>query len=243
MINLPTHDHCDKMTDLLERVIGFGSGTSVELDVTADKRLGYLASAPYGTIFVENRYTAWANYYPYRTLRNLWMLSRFLPPSKLQFELVNPELFTDKYDANDPYRHGSCDADYLFASVMLSNPLFWMETQFLSEKSRAELKSIIPVWKQYREELTNADVRPIGAEPSGASLTGFAADTGDSVHLILFREATELEDTFLLDMGFEPASLEVIKEKAKSEISLDGSGLKVTISEPRSYAWIKVNKK
>ena len=87
-----------------------------------------------------------------------------------------------------------------------------------------------------------ATYRPIGAEPSGASLTGFIADTGDSVHLILFREATEVEDTFLLDLGFEPASLEVIKEKAKSEIYLDGSGLMVTISEPRSYTWIKLKK-
>lgn len=242
MISLPTREHCDKMLELLDRVTSFGSGVSVELDVTADKRLGYLTPAPYGTIFVENRYTAWANYYPYRTLRNAWMLSRFVPLAKCQFELVNPELYTSKYDPADPFRHGSCDADYLFASVMLSNPLFWMETQFLSDKARADLKSIIPVWKQYREELTTADVRPVGEEPSGASLTGFAADIGDSIHVILFREATE-RDTVTVDLGAYLSAIEIIKEKAPATATADGSRLTVTFAEERSYVWLKIAKK
>ncbi len=241
MINLPTRAHADRMCDLLDRISSHGD-TSVELDVTADKRLGYLAAAPYGTIFVENRYTAWGSYYPYRTLRNAWMLSRYVPLSKCQFELVNPELYTEVYDLADLFRHGSCDADYLFATVMLSNPLFWMETQFLSEKARADLKSIIPVWKQYREELTHADVRPIGEEPSGASLTGFAADTGDSLHLILFREATD-RDTLSVDLGVELSGVELIKEKCPTSVTFDGSRLTATLTEPRSYLWLKLAKK
>lgn len=241
MISLPTRPHCDKMIELLEKIKSFGEGVSTELDVTADRRLGYLASAPYGTIFVENRYTAWGNYYPYRTLRNIWMLSRFIPTSKLQFELVNPELFTDKYDECDPFRHGSCDADYLFACVMLSNPLFWMETQFLSEKSRAELKSIIPTWKQYREELTHADVRPIGEEPSGASLTGFAAETDDAVHLLLFREATD-RNTFDIDLGIDVSNCEVIAEKGDTDIVFYETILSVGFSEPRSFVWLRIAK-
>lgn len=241
MINLPTRAHADRMCDLLDRIISHGD-TSVELDVTADKRLGYLAAAPYGTIFVENRYTAWGSYYPYRTLRNAWMISRYVPLSKCQFELVNPELYTEVYDPADPFRHGSCDADYLFASVMLSNPLFWMETQFLSDKARADLKSIIPIWKQHREALTHADVRPIGEEPSGASLTGFAADTGDSLHLILFREATE-RDTVTVDLGVELSSVEIIKEKCPASVTVDGSCLTATLTEPRSYLWITAKKK
>ncbi len=242
MISLPSREHCDRMLELLEKVTSLGEGVSVELDVTADKRLGYLTSAPYGTIFVENRYTAWANYYPYRTLRNAWMLSRYVPLSKCQLELVNPELYTDKYDPRDPFRHGSCDADYLFASVMLSNPLFWMETQFLSDKARADLKSIIPAWRQYRAELTHADVRPIGEEPSGASLTGFVADAGDSLHVILFREATD-RDTLTVDLGVEPSSIEVIKEKSPATVTSDGTRLTATLSEPRSYLWLKLAKK
>ena len=241
MVNLPTRAHCDKMLELRSDMKSFGEGVSMELDVTDNQRLGYLAPAAYGTIFVENRYTGWGNYYPYRTLRNMWMLSRFIPTAKLQFEIVNPELFTDKYSDSDPYRHGSCDADYLFATVMLSNPLFWMETQFLSDKARADLKSIIPVWKQYREALTHADVRPIGEEPSGASLTGFAAETDDSIHLVLIREATE-RDTITLDLDSSLAGYELIAEKSPTTVILDGGKLTVRFSEPRTYTWLRLKK-
>ena len=236
MVDLPTREHADKMTELLENVLGL-DGTSVELDVTAHERLGYLASAPYGTIFVENRYTAWSNYYPHRTLRNLWMLSRYIPTSKLQMELINPELCADKYSEDDPYCHRNFDIDYLFASVMFSNPLFWMETQFLSEKSRAELKSIIPIWKKHRAELTSADVRPIGEEPNGEALTGFAAECGDKLHILLFREATD-RDTITVNLGHELSSVEVIAEKCPVTVNAQGAEVTVKISEPRSYVWL-----
>ena len=48
-----------------------------------------------------NRYTDWGNYYPYRTLRNLWMLSRYVPAEKMQIEFLNKWRNADKYDAAD----------------------------------------------------------------------------------------------------------------------------------------------
>ena len=241
MVSLPTKEHCDKMAELLDKVKSFGEDVSVELDVTADKRLGYLASAPYGTIFVENRYTAWGNYYPYRTLRNAWMLSRYIPLSKLQFELVNPELFLDKYDLNDPFRHGICTADYLFAEVMLSNPLFWMETQELSDSARRDLKKIIPTWKQYRSELTAADVRPIGEEPRGDSLTGFIAEGDREMHILIFREATDKEE-LSFSIGSCVKSFEILLSSAPASARIDGSMISARIGAPRSYLWIRAIK-
>jgi alpha-galactosidase len=241
MIDLPTRAHCEKMTELLDKVTSFGDSVAVELDVTANKRLGYLAAARYGTIFVENRYTAWGNYYPHRTLRNIWMLSRYIPTAKCQFELINPELYTEQYDSSDPYRHECYTADYLFASVMLSNPLFWMETQFLSDKARSALKSIIPLWKQYRAELTEADVYPIAEEPSGSSLTGFIADCADAVHLLLFREVTE-RDSLTLDTDLDFSGAQVIKANAACEVCTKDGGIVARISEPRSYVWLRASK-
>ena len=49
------------------------------LDVTADKRFGFHFKNRFGNIFLENRYTDFANYYPYWTLRNLWSLSKYVP--------------------------------------------------------------------------------------------------------------------------------------------------------------------
>ncbi len=238
MTRLVTLDYCERMLDLLDDVIGFGA-SSVELDVTADKRLGFLSAAPYGTIFVENRYTAWANYYPHRTLRNLWSLSRFIPASKFQFELVNPELYTDKYSSDDPFRPELYDIDYLFASVMLSNPLFWMETQFLSDRCRAKLKKIIPLWREYREAFVKADVYPIGNEPSGASMTGFAAYMEEECHLVLFREATD-EKRAVYTLPREIAAFELVAANTTANVELNGNAVTVSFGKKRSYVWLKV---
>ena len=240
MIDLPTNKHAEKMKALITEILAL-DGTSIELDVTAHKRLGYLAAAPFGTIFVENRYTAWGNYYPHRTLRNEWMLSRYIPLSKLQFELLNPDLYREMYSNSDPYRHELYDIDYLFVSVMLSNPLFWMESQFLSDKSRAELKSVIPLWKKYREKLTHADVSPIGEEPSGNSLTGFIAECDDSFHLLVFRENTD-RDTLTVTLPEAPSGYEMIAAKSDATVSLVGNIVSVTQSKNRSYVWVRLDK-
>jgi alpha-galactosidase len=237
MLQLVTEEHVGRMFDFLDEVTNIGDGVEVQLDVTADKRLGYLSSAPYGTIFVENRYTAWANYYPHKTLRNLWLLSKYIPASKFQFELVNPELYKDKYAESDELRPELYDVDYLFASVMLSNPLFWMETQFLSEKNRYKLKRIMSKWKAHREKLKDADVYPVGAEPSGKSITGFFADCEFEKHVILFREVSEKED-ITLDVGFAYEKAELVESNSDVEYSLKERSLKVSFSEKRSYAWL-----
>src|SRR5690606_25828240 len=47
-------------------------------DITAGQRGGYFYLNDYGNMFIENRYTDFVNYYPYKTLRNTWMLSRYI---------------------------------------------------------------------------------------------------------------------------------------------------------------------
>ena len=124
---------------------------------------------------------------------------------------------------------------------MLSNPLFWMETQFLSDRSREQLRSIIPLWKQYRKELTTADVSPIGEEPSGEALTGFLADIPDSSHLLLFRESTD-RTSLTVTLPFQPTAIEKLAEKAPSAVSQNGRDITVTFGAPRSYVWLKITK-
>ena len=243
MIKLPNGEYANSMLDFLDEVFSLGDDVSVELDVTADVRLGYLASAPYGTIFVENRYSAWSNYYPHRTLRNLWSLSRFIPTSKFQFELLNPELCTDKYSSDDAFRPELYDIDYLFASVMYSNPLFWMETQFLSDECRARLKKIIGIWKKHRKALVSADIYPIAEEPNGASMTGFVADAGDEILVSVFRESTERE-SYSFDLGCATTDeVTLLASNTCVEFSKCGNSLNVEFGKMRSYAWFLLKKK
>lgn len=76
---------------LLSRVTEESKGViALQQDITAEDRTGYLWQKQYGTLFVENRYTAWGNYYPHNTLRNLWTLSVSSPPgsSSLSFSIT-----------------------------------------------------------------------------------------------------------------------------------------------------------
>ena len=167
------------------------------LDGTNGKRLGYLYGAEYGSIFAENRYTASGNAFPHRVLRNLWMLSRVLPASRLQFELVNPDLNRECYAPDDPFAPVHYDMDYLFAAVMLSNPLFWMEMQFLSRPRRDELARLMPVWRQHRDTLGRADVRaflfrllcPKRGDGLSAAVPGEYRGTGVLLRLAAARPA------------------------------------------------------
>ncbi len=102
----------DKRADLnlrgmFERVMDATGGQAVfNLDVTAGRRWGYHYGNEYGNIFLENRYTDWSNYYPHWTLRNLWMLSRYVPPQNLQIEFLNRWRNADRYPADDPLAPG-----------------------------------------------------------------------------------------------------------------------------------------
>ena len=241
-LQLNTVEKCRGTEKFVSQILAFGEHATVELDVTADQRLGYLNTAPYGKLFVENRYTAWSNYYPHATLRNLWRLSEFVPASKLQMELVNPKRFTEKYREDDVLRPETYGVDYMFASVMVSNPLFWMEMQHLEQSDKDLLRDIVSIWKQHRDELVRADVRPICEEPSGASLTGFAAETEDALHLILLREVTD-RDLFTVKPGEGLGAPTLITTNANADVTVQNGELQVRLDAPRSYAWIRFSKK
>jgi len=166
---------------------------SFNLDITAEVRFGYFYEKQFGTIFVENRYTDWCNYYPHNTLKNLWQLSELLPTRKFQFELLNNKRNIDKYD-NDMLAPCRYSMDYLFAITMFSNPLIWMEMSNLLEEDVKALKNIIQIYKKERQRIFFSEVLPIGDMPDGISFTGFQAVVNNSEgYLLLFREFTKTD--------------------------------------------------
>ena len=161
---------------------------ALNLDCTAQNRQGYVMWKQFGTLFVENRYTDWCNYFPHNTLKNLWTLSRFIPPRKFQFELLNNSRNDEKY-GDDPLRPAAYDITYEFASVMIANPLVWMEMSNLTDKQISSLQKLISVYRGIRKDFFNADIYPIGEQPDGCSYTGFQIATGEkSGYLLLFKE-------------------------------------------------------
>ncbi len=164
-----------------------------QMDITNDLRPGWFYEKELGTLFVENRYTDWGNYYPHNTLRNLWQTAKYIPAQKLLFEVLNLRRNADNYllsdGTPDPLAPQGYSPDYVFASVMAANPLIWCEMQHLTEEDRASLASVIAEYKLRRDDFV--EVIPAGECPSGFSLTGFYIRGAEHDYYIGLRELSE----------------------------------------------------
>lgn len=160
------------------------------LDATASRRGGYHFFCEYGNIFLENRYTDWTNYYPYWTLRNLWMLSRYVPAERLQIEFLNNYRNVQKY-GEDIFAPASYSFEYLFATSIAGQPLAWMEASNLPEDAY-QIASVINKYRDISSDFHSGIILPIGEEPSGRSWTGFQSLTGDNTgYVIVYRELND----------------------------------------------------
>ncbi|MBQ8816371.1 MAG: alpha-galactosidase [Lachnospiraceae bacterium] len=188
---IKNHTCVKNLLNMFQKVRTASAGQIVfNMDITAGKRFGYLFHREIGDIFVENRYTDWGNYYPHNTLRNLWELSFYFPTKRFQMEVLNHKRNQDKY--HDILAPAGYDMDYLFASVMVANPLLWMEMSSLDEESKEKLTQLIRVYKKYRQDFVK--VTPIMEKPSGFALTGFLCEGKKANYVILLRELSEEEE-------------------------------------------------
>ena len=157
------------------------------MDITAGVRGGYFMFTEYGNLFLENRYTEWGNYYPYKTLRNLWMLSRYVPAEKLLIEFPNKWKNRDKYQENDPFAPMNYSFEYLFATTMAAQPLAWMDVADLPSEVFTD-QQLIKKYRTIQHDFHQGVILPVGKEPSGKSWTGFQSIRGDHGYLLVFRE-------------------------------------------------------
>jgi len=207
------------------------------LDCTANIRGGYFMFRNAGNLFLENRYTDAGVYFPFHTLRNLWMLSPYIPPELLQIEFLNKWRNTDKYFANDPFAPSKYDFDYLFAITMMAQPLAWMEGSNLPP----EAQSVAPLIKKYSSlmaDLHKGAIMPVGDMPNGKSWTGFQSVQDGKGYLLIFREKAE-QSTAKLDT-YLPGNKKVIFENvlgdktAVIQISDNGKA-EVTLPKENSF--------
>ncbi|TRX60668.1 alpha-galactosidase [Fulvivirga sp. M361] len=170
------------------------------MDVTAGRRVGYHYFNEFGNIFLENRYTDWGNYYPHRTLRNLWKLSAYVPAERLQIEFLNNARNAKKYAQDDVLVPQRMPLIYTSAVTLCAQPLAWMELSGLSETNTDKLKSQLTAYKSVKDLFHQCVVVPTGTEPSGFSITGFVGfQSNRPVLLLVYKEQTEGVD-FKLDI-------------------------------------------
>lgn len=223
-------------------------GASLQLDVTAGDRFGYHYKPQYGVLFVENRYSDWGNYFPYRTLRNLWMLSRVLPACSMQFEVLNPRRNPEPY-ADDVFAPQAYEMDYLFATVMVANPLLWCELSHLEAKDSAALQVIVAAWRPHSRALFESDVLPVGEEPNGRSCTGFWACRSDSEgYFVFLREKNERSTARyqIPPLTGKRLQIELIAANGAGEVQSDVSSdgiVTVHFSRPNQYLFVRYRTK
>ena len=175
---------------MFERVIRETQGEAYfNVDVTAGRRLGFHGLSEYGDVFVENRYTDWGNYYPHRTLRNLWQLAHYLPTQILQMEFLNVWRNAKKYASDDPLAPQQVPFEYAFAICMMAQPLAWFEASELPEAASL-LRPVLRVYKEHMARLHAGQVVPIGEAPTGSSWCGFQSENGGTGYVLAFRELT-----------------------------------------------------
>ncbi len=212
----------------------------INLDVTGiARRPGYHALNQYGNIFLENRYTDWLNYYPHWTLRNLWMLSPYVPAQKLQIEFLNKWRNAELYRPGDPLAPINIPFDYLFAITMMAQPLAWFEGSKLPPEALL-LKETIKTYKAHMHEIHRGDILPIGSEPRGHCWTGFQSITGETEgYLLIFREYTEKStgtlNTFL--PGGSDISLKSILGSGVDEKLTTSKEGSIKLQLPRAFSY------
>src|SRR5690606_7682847 len=236
---IPTKQSEINLRKLFDRVLEkTANHVTFNLDATAGRRGGYHLFNEYGNIFLENRYTDWGNYYPYMTLRNLWMLSRYVPAEKLQIEFLNKWRNADKY-GQDGFAPANYSFEYLFAITMAGQPLAWVEASGLP----VEAFSISPLISRYKKiqlDYHAGTVLPIGDEPSGRSWTGFQSLGRNTGYLIFYREdnaePTASVKTWLAE-GVQVTCTPVLGEgKAFSQVVGSEGALQVELSAKNSFA-------
>ncbi|WP_127588841.1 alpha-galactosidase [Paenibacillus koleovorans] len=196
-----------RLLTMMRQVVKTTGGKVVfNIDATARTRLGYLGQTQYGTIFLENRYTDWGNYYPHWTLRNLWTLLPYFPADRLQMEFLNVERNQDKYE-NDPLSPFHSGQVYAFMVVAFTNPLAWMETTRLTATQSVALSNVIEAVKPHHPAILGGHVLPLGEEPSGASWTGLQSIIDEhNGYLLVIREKHTRSEYALKLWGVEPLS-------------------------------------
>lgn len=227
-----------RLRSLYNRVMeATGWKAVLNLDATAGRRGGYFFFNEYGNIFLENRYTDWGNYYPYWSLRNLWMLSRYVAPQSLQIEFLNKWRNKEKY-AGDKFAPPTYSFDYLFAITMAAQPLAWFEASNLPDEA-FPTGGVIQKYKTVQHDFHTGYVFPVGDEPSGKSWCGFQSVKDRKGYFLLFRESNE-EESFDMDTFFEPGEQVEFTPvlgagKAFRSIAGKDGRIRFSLSEPNSY--------
>jgi len=183
---------------LMEKVRSFiefaNHKVRVNWDVTENPpRVGYFFAREFGNIYLENRKpnNEPVIYKPYLVLRDAWHVSKYLNLNKFQVTVQNIDRINPQKSDAHLYNH-----QYCVAVALMGSPIFFQETHYYTKQARREIKKLLALYKEHREEMYKCFVFPIGEEPDNKSWPGFQFYNSDkkSGYITIFRELNNKEN-------------------------------------------------
>lgn len=207
-----------------------------------DPRYGWYFAQEYGSIYFQNIQEAKPDHLtmvPFQVLRQHWLMAKYFPANKLQVMLQNPQRVGPFSDGR---AHGQ---GYCFAMGLPFVPCFFQSAQFLDASGRKELKDLIAIYKQHREDVFTSITYPIGDLPNNESWSGFqmaSTQHPDSGHLLLFRELHNQEPTRAIRLKFlagKTIAIEDLRTGSQRRVQVGADGaVPFEIASHPDYAFL-----
>lgn len=224
------HDHYEALRRLMHELVVERPGLTFTQDSTRTNRPIFDYYMDYGIIFLENRYMPRppehnGRYHPWKTLRNLWQIAPYIPPQKINLELIENQ--------------AGYSPEYLLATVMMANPLFWEALAEVSKESRSAMKQAIALHKQHRQAIYSGAILPIGDIPDGSSWTGFQSHDPktNSGYVIVYREDNpEASHTFEFKHLSRPTRFASVTDDSPNVVcDCPNKGVEISLPSERSF--------
>ena len=208
-----------------------------------DPRYGWYFAKEYGSIYFQNIQEALPEHLimvPYHVLRQHWLMSKYFNGNKLQVMLQNPKRADRRY--SDAYLHSH---SYCFALGFPFVPVFFQSAQYLDDEGRKELKELISLYKQHRENIFGCYSFPVGETPTNDSWAGFQLinEEMNGGYFLIFRELHNKEETKSIQMKFlagKTVQTTDLKTGNTKQISVSSDGMvELTIQNPADFSFLQ----
>lgn len=228
-----------------ELILHSGHKVRINWDVTERApRVGYFSGREYGNIYLENRkpvQPAGVVYTPYLVLRDAWQVSKVLNLNKFQITVQNNDRVNREVSDACLHPHG-----YTVAQALMGSPIFFQETHYYTGEARRQIRPLLKVYKQHRNEIYKGYVFPIGDKPDNKSWSGFQCHIPNHTtgYLTLFRQIGNTEPTqsiplkFLAD-GTRIKLTDLVDETCRDLTVGDGGGACFSIDKPAGFKFMK----
>ncbi len=244
-VNLQSYD---ELEELVTKVHKFAEYTHhlvrVNWDVTENPpRMGYYYGREYGNIYLENRKPVKPEhvvYVPHLVLRDAWQLSKYVNLNKFQITVQNIDRVNRS--VSDAFQHNH---PYCVAITLMGSPIFFQETQYYDKNDREQIRPLLALYKQHRDDMYKGYVYPVGEKPDNASWAGFQNhnQTNGEGYITLFRELENKNPVRKIQLRFlagKRIELMDLRKKTTKTGMVDKNGfVEFTIKRTPDFKFLK----